>query len=688
MRFKLTLFLFALNVIAFGAIYYLERDGGNEPIRENPEPILPSSITQSDRIEIAGETIPTPRVLIRKGETWQLQKPVEWRANPNAIDRIFRSLLFLRQEIRFTLEDVERNNQTLADYGLENPVLKLIFDKGDQSTEISVGSPTDVGGRFYLLGPSGEEIFVVDEEILRSVALDIQDLTDRNLFSLDFFAVKEMTLQPGNGRNLQIRLAAIDDGWRFEAPIQTAASSAAVDSRLQALLETPVGTLYAESSLSPSETGLVEPRFRISLDDGNRRQTFLLGSPIPGSEDRSYGKLEGVPTVVTVPEEAFLALEDAQRTMRERSFFQFRLSDVNEVRIVSPSRKISLQRLEDNNSWQVSSIVEGEEPVRYPADPDVLTKTFESLITLRAVRFVSDAPSDSDLADYGLDDPQRRVLLAGETSNELLLGNLDPETKTLYAKVAGQPFVYAVPLDIIRDLPVSALAYRYRLLDALPETARVKSVRVTNLESGEILMDRAIGDDGQSWESEAEGEDAAEKNGAFAIILRQIRDFRVASYFSSTFGNGLRIEPDRLIPWSYELSAVIELPGSGDATEIIRKYSLTERIGGTLQGGGFEPEEVTFLLPQIFIDAWAILFPERELPEIYEEEAATEAATETPENAPDTPAEPSPESSAPKSPAPEESAAPEATSPPSKPSIETDEADPPPPDESAETPPS
>lgn len=641
MRFKLTLFLFFLNVIAFGAIYFFEKGREGETVQTTPEPILPSAITQSDRIEISGEAIPTPRVLVRRGETWRLEEPVEWRANPNAIERIFRSLLFLRQDIRFTMEDVERNNQTLGDYGLDNPVLKIVFEKGSETSEISVGSPTDVGGRFYLLGPSGDEIFVVDEELLRSVALDIQDLTDQNLFSLNFFAIKELTIQPGNGRNLQIRLTSVDDGWRFESPIQTEASSAAVDSRLQALLETPVGTLYAESVIPPNESGLAEPRMRLSLDDGNRRQTFLLGNPIPDSDGKAYGKLEGVPTVATIPEEAILALEDAQRSMRERSFFQFRFSDVSGIRIFSTDREINLQRLE-NNRWQVASSGEGNNPVRYPADPDILAKTFESLITLRAVRFVSDAPSDSDLADYGLDEPQRKVVLSGGATGELLIGDIDPETNTLYAKVANKPFVYAVPLEIIRNLPVSALAYRNRTLAALPETARIKSIRVTDLESGETLLEREIGADGRSWEADTGDAEGFERDSAFAILLNQIRRFRVASYFSSDFGSGLQIEPERTIPWKYGLSATIELPASEQATQTVQEYSLTNRIGGTLQGGGSERDNVTFLLPQNFIDAWVVLFPERELPEIYDEEAAAEAALEKPpsDDIPGSPTEP------------------------------------------------
>jgi len=178
MRFKLTLLLFFLNVLIFGTIFFLERGREGDPARARPEPILPSSITQSDRIEVTGSAIPFARVLVREGGTWHLEEPVQWRANPNAIERIFRSLLFLRQEIRFTIDDVERNNQTLADYGLDQPVLELIFERDGESMSVRIGSATDVGGRFYLLGPSGEEIFVVDEEVLGSVALDIQDLSD------------------------------------------------------------------------------------------------------------------------------------------------------------------------------------------------------------------------------------------------------------------------------------------------------------------------------------------------------------------------------------------------------------------------------------------------------------------------------------------------------------------------------
>lgn len=625
MRLKLTLILALLNLIAFGAIYYLESGSEEEPAKRQPRPILSSSITESDRVEIGGEAVPERRVLVRERDSWRLEEPVVWRANPNAVDRIFRALLFLRREIGFSMEDVERNNQSLADYGLETPALELSFRRGDAVTTVRIGAPTEVGNRFYLLGPSGERIFVVDEEVVRSVALDLQDLRSDGLFAMDFFEVREIALRPGNGRNLQIRLAATENGWVFEAPIQTRASAAAVDSRLQRLLETPVVSLQPEDRIPPNESGIVEPRLRVSLEDGGGQTAFLLGDPVPGREGEAYGKLEGTPTIVTVPEAPFLALGDAQTNLRERSFFEFRVPEVSTLRIASPGRTITLQKLENGN-WQVGA--EGENLdglVRYPADDGVLARTFESLIGLRAVRFVSDAPSDADLEAFGLEEPQRTVRVTGGETRELLLGDLDPETKTVHAKVAGEPFVYAVPLAIIRELPVSPLAYRDRILDELPDAARITEVRVTDLGSDEILLERTIGEDGASWETGGPGESGPEADAAFAALLQQLRTFRVASYLSASFTDGLRIEEDRVIPWRFALEADILLPGGEDAAEVSRRYLLTERIEGSLQGGGSREEEVTFVLPQPVIDAWAKLLPRRPLPEIYDREAAEEA---------------------------------------------------------------
>lgn len=620
MRLRLTIILALLNLIAFGTIYFLESRESEKEKSGGLEPILSSSIRNSDRIEISGEAIPDKRTLQRSGRTWKMEEPVVWLANPNAIERIFQSLLFLKKNIHFTIEDIERNNQSLADYGLDNPALVIRLFRDDKETTVRVGATTDVGDRYYLLSPSGRDIFVVNEEVVRAVALDIQDVQSRRLFDINFFDVNEISIQPDKNKNLRIRLSVTEDGWKFDAPIQTKASAPAVDSRLQAMIESQISYIVAEDRVAPTTSGLSSPRMRITLEGGDKRRTFLLGDPVTDEPEYAYGQIEGTPTIVKVREEPFLAMRDAQTRLREKSFISFRVPSLSSLDIAgSAGIEINLQRLEDD-SWRVISNSENGEFIRYPADDGVLAELLTSLLTLKAKRFVSDAPSVSDLERYGLIDPQRTVLIKGEKTQELLLGEIDPENMTLYAKMLKEPFVYAISMQIIRNLPLSPLAYRYRVLDRVPQAGKIRSVTVKNIQTDELLMDRELRNDGASWEENI-GEINGDEQLAFLEILKQIRNFRVHSYLGSKFDEaGIRIQEGETLPWVYRLEATIELPGGGENTLETVRYQLTERVEGTLQGGGSVAEDVVFSLPQNFMDAWNTLFFDRELPPEYDTE--------------------------------------------------------------------
>lgn len=619
MRIRLTIILILLNLIAFGFIFYQEFGKSPNGTQEAVASVLPSAIRASDRIEISGDALPAKRVLQKSGSRWNLEEPVVWPANANAVERIFQSLLFLRADIHFTLAEIRRNNQDLSDYGLDQPDLTIKLQQGDKTTQVHIGSPTDVGNRYYLLGPSGQDIYVVNEDLIRSVALDIQDLQSSRLFQQNFFDVSEISLQPDSSRSLRIRLTVVEDGWVFESPIQARANASAVDSRLQALTETHVTTLTAEDRVTPVVSGLSSPRMRLSLEGAGRRQTFLLGNPKEGEEGIAYGQIEGTPTIVTVPEAPFLAFSQAQTELRERNFLQFRVPALTSLAVEGgDQRKVTLQKLEDE-SWRVLSTNEEGEQIRFPADPEVLSQTISNLLTLRASRFVTDAPSESDLETYGLAEPQRRIRIEADRTQELLIGALDPERMTLYAKMANEPFVYTVPVQIIRDLPLSPLAYRSRIVQIVPETAKIKAIRVIRLTDDEILLERAIGEDGMSWEEKVEEVDPEEQI-AFLELLQQIKRFRVASYLRGDFSEeGLAIEEDRILPWGYLWEADIDLPGGNGVTRETRQYYLTERIEGTLQGGGAPARSVLFTLPQSVIDAWHVLFFDRPLPLEYDE---------------------------------------------------------------------
>ena len=611
MRLRLTLILLFLNVLAFGAIFYLESRENGDTAPAIPPPILTSALQQSDEIRIGGRLPEAERVLRRQGNRWLLESPYVWPANPSAVDRLFRSLLFLRAEVSFSLGEVRANNQDLADYGLADPALQLTFRRGEEETVLRVGAPAAVGQRTYLLGPDGETIHVVDGDLLAALRLELAELRRPRLFGIDFYTVERMALQLGAGTNQRMRLVTTPDGWEFEAPIQTRASAALVDARLQQLLRTTVGRLSREGEISPTETGLLEPRQRLTLEGGQERDTFLLGNPVPGEPGLAYGQRESYPTVVTVPEAPFLALAEAPTDLRDRSFLQVDLAGLETVGLSDRAGgEILLQRLGEN-SWEVTGVDAEGERVRYSADRAQVNRALASLVRLRAERFVSDAPSDNDLAEYGLADPQRTVSLEGGETEELLLGRFTATGGRLYAKLAGQPFVYEVAADLVRRLPVRALAWRNRILEELPETARLAEVEIVDLRNGSIVrtLDLATG------VPEDPSAVAGTTRSAREVLRDQLRRFRVSSYLSAAFGETVRVGEGEPLPWRYRLDATVLLPSSAEATSEVRRYWFAERRGGNLLAGGSARAEATFLLPPLFVEAWStLLAPDRANP--------------------------------------------------------------------------
>lgn len=612
MRLRLTLILLFLNVLAFGAIFYLETRERAEATPAVPPPILTSALQQSEEIRIGGRLLESDRVLRRSGDRWRLESPYVWPANPSAIDRFFRSLLFLQAEVSFSLAEVRANNQDLADYGLADPALRLTFRRGGEETVLRVGAPAALGQRTYLLGPDGRTIHVVDGNLLSALRLELADLRRPRLFGIDFYTVEQMALQLGAGTNQRMRLVTTADGWELEAPLQTRANEAVVDARLHALLRTSVGPLFREGEIAPTETGLLEPRQRLTLEGGQERETFLLGNPVPGEPGRAYGKRESYPTVVTVPEAPFLALAEAPTDFRDRSFLRVDLAGLETVGLRDRSGgEILLQRL-NPGSWEVTGVDAEGERVRYSADPGQVNRTLEALVRLRAERFVSDAPSDNDLIGYGLADPQRTVTLAGAETTELLLGRFTGEGDRLFAKRADEPFVYEVSADLVRRLPVRPLAWRDRILAELPEKARLAEVEIIDLRDGSTVraFDLAGATPADSLPVEGTSRPARD------ILRDQLRRFRVSSYLSADFGDFARIGDGEPLPWRYRLEATVLLPSSSsEATSEVRRYWFTARRGGNLLAGGSSAAEATFLLPPLFVEAWStLLAPDRGSP--------------------------------------------------------------------------
>ncbi len=608
MRLKLTLLLLLLNAALFTTLYYLERHAdARRSFDEQSSLVLPSgAVEEADAIELSGPGVRQGWRIERKQAGWLVDEPVQWPANHFAVESILNQLRFMRWETRFPVEDVERSGRTLADYGLDNPPVVLTLRHGERATELRMGAATQIGNRLYLLSPDSGEVLVVPRDVLRSVLLGIDDLRSSNVFEMPASQVRSLAVQREGG--VRARLIRRDAGWEFESPIRVAANDAAVESLFAELL-----SIQVQRFIQPdlAQQGLLSPRARVTVEGTNTRQTLLVGGPgtLPG---RVFAKLEDSPEVFSIDALTLDRLLNVQEALRERSINRFDSTAITEVAIAAGEQSALLQKLE-TGEWQVLRGGDDGRMETWRADATVVRRLLEQLDGLRALRFVSDAPSSADLATFGLVNPQRRVTMKiGAQTRVLLLGDSVAEPRSVYARIEGEPFVYEVPGEILNVLRPVPLHYRSREFDSLPAAARIGSIRLTDLADGAPLLDLEAGPDG--WTPLVKTLDE-EKAKALLGLVGFIRAGRARDFVARQFADPMPLDDQDSLPWRFRLDAVVALPaGAGATTRRDISYVFTERVGGTTQFGGSQAHNLVFTLPQDLIDALAVVTPARPEP--------------------------------------------------------------------------
>jgi hypothetical protein len=299
---------------------------------------------------------------------------------------------------------------------------------------------------------------------------------------------------------------------------------------------------------------------------------------------------------------------------------------------------LTLQRLDptssaaDGGDWKL--IRRGDaalSPQTLPADRAAVQRLLDQLRLLSAKTpggFVSDAPIDSQLENWGFKRPEREVTLTLSEPGTARAGALPTSAKnttqvlqlamdashSTYARVDPalnlKGSVYAVDFEFDRELQVTPLAWRNRQLrEPLPAAARITALTLTPVAEGATPVYAHALAAGETWDSVLAAEPTAKKD-ALTSVLAQLRALHAQSFLQDKFVDKIFVAgEDR--PWKYRLDATISLPGGagGEQTSTLTLF-LSERVGGAQQYAGSKELDVVFALDQPFLDAlWRLLYP-------------------------------------------------------------------------------
>jgi len=668
MRTKVTLVLIFLNVALFVFIFKFERGWRTDQTqRESRRRVLGPETASIRQLRISGPGVATIE-LVRSGGHWALTSPIDWPANPHAVNRILNELQFLEHETSFSVADLEKNKQSLADYGLEPPRLTIEFtpsstpsgnaaaNTAPQHVTVQVGDETKVGNRLYLLSPQRDRVHVVGLSLARSLNLPLEELRSDNVFSIPLFETRSLNLQNAAASRVRIR----QDGkhWSFEAPIIARANKPKVELTIGALNALRVHH-FLPTSANTTAPSTTNAELRISLVGNNRQETLILlneiqapASPAPNSNNDApeegrtvpfIAALEGKSTrfVVEIPEPLIKTLRNAQDTLREPRILDFEPEALTAVTLSAPNQApLTLQQLrssaDGHNTWQIIRSSTDQSPQLQPVDPQRMQALIHTLHRLVAQRFVSDAPSDADLENWGFNRPEREITLTLNPSSHtvspasgstaplaepqtlrLQIGRATEPSPHLYARLSNARFVYEVPTELLEQTAPDPLHYRQRLLRELPDTARFQSLSLTDLSSGTTVFEMST-DDENATAPEVDGEAATRRpiEGTappqaaplFAALRRLEAASLVQDHFSETiFAAGAER------PWRWRLDSTVRLPsGRGDEQNQTSSLFLTDRLGGNLQLAGSPELGLVFAINQTLLDAlWSLSYRDR-----------------------------------------------------------------------------
>ncbi len=620
MRSKITLALLLLNLAVFGYLALSERPwSAAGRIDENRRRVLGPEAANLSALEInlaasPGTDTSSSRSLRleRRSDTWFITSPVEWPANEFAVRRILNELQFLEHETSFLVADLPRLNQTLADFGLDQPAVSLVATPAPTAPDqpaapaftLRVGAPA-AGNRLYVLSPDERRVHVVPQSLAAVLSLDLDRLRSDRLFTIPVFEARALTIQGGPANTARTRLRRDPNRWLFESPIAARAAKTPVELAINDLNALRVARFLPSDPSAPAETSENNspPPLRITLEGNGRRETLQLGAlvanPRPSAPAGTVERLarldwraavspsdRAVHFTVHVPVALADSLEKAQTALRDPRVLDLDPDLVVSLSLSAPgSPSLRIQKLDTDAAWRLI-VPDRSEPGR--ADPETVRRLLARLQLLEATRFALEAPSRLELENLGFNRPERVVSLelaasAGAPAPAALTlelarpGGDDPR---VFARVVGQPFIHEVPPEALDQLPVAARFYRERNLGALPDATRIVRLVLRPADPAlPAILDLTPGDPSAP--------------SAAVVLLEALRDLRAAAIVREDLPDTVPVNGVET-PWSHRLEAYLEpSPDGGPLVYLIapRSGGSTQLLGSPARGWVFNPEQ-------------------------------------------------------------------------------------------------
>ncbi|WP_174582653.1 DUF4340 domain-containing protein [Candidatus Methylacidithermus pantelleriae] len=482
-NFRSSLILLTLALALFSYIYLVERhQKSTEEIQRSEQnlfDVVPEKV-QWLRITNAQGTI----TLQRQGSQWLIVEPIRTEADESAVDRLLMELEILQTRRKIRYEQLPDGENTLKQWGLENPVLRLEFRTDSNVHTLVVGRKTAVSDLVYARASLARTapVHLINASSLEALNKKLDDLRSRVVLKFDpmtvrSFGVQETQAAPSSGIAKEWEVGRIGERWSIQKPLVCRADKDQVETWLNRLYLLRVKKFVSDEPAALAPYGLDAPSAQIWILSGGEknRLTLLIGSATKDQPDEVYAKLLKGSGIFTLSKNAVTEILEGFSQLRDRHVLPpLDWNKLSELEIKTSNVSLELSRHGDG--WIVQA----------PTHPQVDGARVETLLShlrdLQARDFVEGA--SPELVSYGFETPTATVALTfskGSSPERLSIFVGKEEKGDLYCKNSLEPFVYRVSSELLKVLPHESWEWRKpSVFSFRPEEIRSLSLSATD----------------------------------------------------------------------------------------------------------------------------------------------------------------------------------------------------------------
>jgi len=295
LRYRSTILYLVAALLLVGLyLYDIHQDKKKEQEEQTAKVLLGIKADQIEGIILAGgkEAIELQKTEGTDKNAWNITAPIHATADSLAIEGLKNRLA----NLKYTRVIAEKADD-LARFGLDAPSFIITYNAGKVSGQLAFGSLTPLEDGYYVKKDKDKRIYLVDKFDKQEFDKDLFELRNKRLFTLSPVKVNRFIIDRGKDKWVLIRK---EGQWRFENDESFRGDTKKIDALVRKFARAEATSFEKETVEDMAPFGLDSSAVVVTLSDGKKSQSILLGNPVKQKQTRIYAKIKGQPQLVTV----------------------------------------------------------------------------------------------------------------------------------------------------------------------------------------------------------------------------------------------------------------------------------------------------------------------------------------------------------------------------------------------------